>query len=129
DTHGFTNHRRVVGRSDLYCEHCERALSKNEGPRTPRGFGFSIQEIATALYDLASGGSYRGTARLRRRAIDRPVRSGLNRNVGFSNQPHLVQDWLEEFGETILEGMEAMSWPRVAVLDEKYFCIKRGCAN
>src|SRR5437870_372788 len=125
-THGFTNHRRVSAESDPYCEHCDRAVGKDEGPRAPRNFEFAIGEVARGLYDLAAGESYRGTSKLRRLAIDRPARHRWQGEDRFSNQGHLTRDWLEEFGLAVLEGKEPTSWPRVLVLDDKGYRPKLG---
>lgn len=119
ETHGFTNHRRVNAGGDPYCEHCDRAVGKDEGPRAPRNFEFAIGEIARALYDLAAGESYRGTSKRRRLVIDRPARHRWHGEERFSSQGHLTRDWLEEFAPAVLDGKEPTSWPRVLVLDDK----------
>ena len=120
ETHGFTNHRRVATHGHSYCEFCDRARDGSEGPRSPNHFQFAVPEIATSLYELSAGSSYRGTAKLRRREIDRPARRrNLDDEERFSNQGHLVQDWLEEFGPIVLDGKLATSWPRIMVLDDK----------
>jgi hypothetical protein len=118
-THGFTNHRRMATQGDLFCEHCERVRGKHDGPRTPQDFEFAIGEIAASLYDLASGASYRGTSKLRRREIDRPARIPVRDRDPFSSQGHLARDWLEEFGWIVLDGKEYRAWPRILVVDNK----------
>ena len=109
----------MANQGDLFCEHCERVRGKHDGPRTPQDFEFAIGEIAASLYDLASGASYRGTSKLRRREIDRPARIPVRDRDPFSSQGHLARDWLEEFGWIVLDGKEYRAWPRILVLDNK----------
>lgn len=123
-THGFSNHRRVIAGVPAYCEHCDRAVGREEGPRTPTRCEYAISEIARSLYDLATGESYRGTSTLRRIEIDRPARARWRGHERFSSQAHLARDWLEAFGPVVLEGKEARAWPSVLVLDDKGFQAK-----
>jgi hypothetical protein len=120
-THAFTTHRRLLPSGDPYCEYCERQRGVDDGPRTPTHYQFGIVEIATTLYELASGSSYRGASRLRRFSIGRPARAlPVDRRSGddrTSNQGHLARDWLEEFAPVVLAGKEPRRWPRILVLD------------
>jgi hypothetical protein len=44
---------------------------------------------------------------------------GRSGDPRYSNQGHLVRDWLEEFGPVVLADKEPTRWPRILLLDSK----------
>lgn len=110
------------------CDVCERPAPAQEGPRTPRRYQFTLWEVAHALTLVGAGISYRSASEAVRREIDRPARQAKD-GRRYSNQPHLLEDWVEVFAPVVDAAFQELTWPEVIAVDEVPFHVTTGATS
>jgi hypothetical protein len=74
---------------------------------------------------VGAGASYRSASESVRREIDRPARQQKN-GRRYSNQPHLLEDWVEVFAPVVDAAFRELTWPEVIAVDEVPFHLATG---
>jgi hypothetical protein len=100
------------------CDECETHLEPFEGPPTPRGYTFTVREVAAALYAVGTGESYTQAAMTARLTARRPL---MTKNFGAQ----LVGNWVESLAEVVTARYAETEWPETIVCDSTDFYTKK----
>jgi len=110
DKHGFTY---AVPRHDGAGHACDQCGKEGFGPAVTPGSRYTLDEVATALVDVARGATYTDSAnrvRASRRGDGDSGRSGQS-----------TADWLGRYGPAIAGAYAELEWPQTVVLDSTSF--------
>ncbi len=127
---------RVVG-AEYWCSDCSQHVGRSTGQPIPNSYEFIATQIATALYEVGMGTTYRQATLAARR--DYRVRAGAACRQAPRKQPlparrkgqrlrrgvqmgQLVADWVEVFTDVAVPA--PTSWPTVVLLDSSQFNFK-----
>jgi len=110
DKHGFTF---AVPRHDGAGHACDQCGKDGFGPAVTPGSRYTLDEVATALVDVARGATYTDSTNRVRAA-----RRG-DHDAGRSGQS--AADWLGRYGPAIAAAYAEESWPQTVVLDSTDF--------
>ena len=113
--------RTLAGESEE-CWECERPLARHEGPPSPRGYEYTVREIAEALILVGRGMSYAGAGREIRGLGTRPRRR-TSRHRRRHQDSRTVASWVEVFAPPLFEAFRPREWPAVVALDAQPFYV------
>ena len=95
------------------CDTCETHLETHQGPPTPARFVFTVREAASALAEVARGGSYSGAALNARMSAQQFGAEG--------RKPQLAANWVETLTPLATSTLTEKSWPQTIVCDSTSF--------
>lgn len=93
------------------CDHCERQVSRREGPQAPRHYQFVARGIAEALAAVGAGATYMQASRVARDRARRFRFDALTGEVRESAHGQLVADWVELFAAILSAAHRPRAWP------------------
>ena len=113
---------RTIAPDGAECWECERPLARHEGPPSPRGYEYTVQEIADALIRVGQGESFASAGREIQALGSRPRRrSSTHRRRRQDSRT--VGSWVEVFTPVLWEALRPREWPPIVALDAKGFFV------
>jgi hypothetical protein len=93
------------------CDMCETRLETYEGPPTPRGYYFTVHEVAAALFAVDKGASYSEAAETARLTVGRPL-------LTTHHCGQLVGNWVETLAPVVTAPYAETAWPETVLCDD-----------
>jgi hypothetical protein len=99
------------------CDECESHLEPYQGPPTPPRFAFTVKEAATALVEVANGGSYNWVGATAWHRAGRVL-------LADQRASQLAANWVETLTPIATASLRETEWPQTIVCDSTNYFYK-----